>query len=72
MAFRTFWRLFHSDGFINHDCSKPVLVTQGGALRWQMEPFQGSQIKVNPILLHKPNTLYSRIKTYPNLFKKRL
>jgi len=32
-------------------------VTQGGALRWWMEPFQGSQIKVNPILLYKPNTL---------------
>jgi hypothetical protein len=32
-------------------------VTQAGALRWWMEPFHGSQIKVNSILLYKPNTL---------------
>jgi len=28
------------------ECSKPVLVTQGVALRWRIFPFQGKQIKV--------------------------
>ncbi len=31
-------------------------LTQGVTLRWQMEPLQGSQIKLNLILQDKPNT----------------
>ncbi len=33
---------------LNPACSKPVLITQGDALRWRMYPFQGKNRQVEP------------------------